>query len=74
MSFHSILLYCPNPTGQNVTISIIGGAINANAELLTAPTREIMDSSRGMQAAKTTVKEAFAFVRLLSFVLRNTYM
>lgn len=55
MSFQSILLYFPNPTGQNVTISIIGGAIKANAELLTAPTNEIIDSSLGMQAAKTTV-------------------
>lgn len=55
MSFQSIWLYFPNPTGQNVTISIIGGAINANAELLTAPTREMIDSKLGMQIARMTV-------------------
>lgn len=55
-SFHSIHLYFPRPSGQNVTISIIGGKMSANAEELTAPTSEMMPPRFGMMQAKRTVK------------------
>jgi len=37
-------------------ISMIGGKINANAELLNDPTKEIIADKFGMAAAKATVK------------------
>ena len=42
-------------SGQNVTVSIIGGAIKAKVEELTAPTKDINKSICGMAAASATV-------------------
>lgn len=55
ISFHNIHLYLPI-SGQNVIISINGGNINANVELLSAPTNEITTPKFGTNAAKTTEK------------------
>lgn len=62
ISFHIIQLYRPKPTGQNVIISIIGGAIRANAELLIAPTSEIIGPKFGMHAAKITENKNLNFL------------
>lgn len=49
----------PEHWSQNVTSSIIGGKINASAELLKDPTKEMIDDRFGMAAAKATVKQYF---------------
>ena len=43
-------------SGQFVTVSIIGGAIRAKVEELTAPTSEISRSIFGIAAARATVE------------------
>ena len=43
--------------GQKVTVSMMGGAIKARVEELTAPTNEMKRSSLGIAAAKATVKK-----------------
>ena len=55
MSFH---LNFPQ-SGQFVTVSIMGGAIRAKVEELTAPTREISRSIFGIAAARATEEEIF---------------
>ena len=40
--------------GQNVTVSMMGGAIKARVDELTAPTSEMNRSNLGMAAAKET--------------------
>lgn len=55
-SFHSFQSFLPNWSGQNVTISINGGNIKARAELLKAPTNEIIPLKFGIRAAAATVK------------------
>lgn len=57
MSFQKTQLYFPNLSGQNVTISISGGKINANAELLNAPTKEITAPKFGMAMARANVRK-----------------
>lgn len=47
----------PEHWSQNVTNSINGGKINASAELLKDPTKEMIDDRFGMAAAKATVKK-----------------
>ena len=54
-SFHSFHLYEPNLSGQNVTISSVGGNINAKVELLRAPTRDMTAPRFGMAAASPNV-------------------
>lgn len=56
-SFHSIQLNLPRSESQNVMISIIGGKIKANVELLTAPTSEMTAPRLGIMAASPTVKK-----------------
>lgn len=46
----------PEHWSQNVMSSIIGGKINASAELLKDPTKEIIADRFGIAAAKATVK------------------
>lgn len=46
----------PEHWSQKVISSIIGGKINASAELLKDPTREIIADRFGIAAAKATVK------------------
>lgn len=41
-------------SGQNVTVSRMGGAIKARVEELTAPTKDMNRSSFGMAAARPT--------------------
>ena len=53
MSFH---LNFPQ-SGQFVTVSIMGGAISARVEELTAPTSEINRSIFGIAAARATVEK-----------------
>ena len=55
MSFH---LNFPQ-SGQFVTVSIMGGAIRAKVEELTAPTSEISRSIFGIAAARATVENKF---------------
>lgn len=59
----------PEQWSQNVMSSIIGGKINARAELLNDPTKEITADRFGMAAAKATVKH---FVLLNSISTHNT--
>lgn len=47
----------PEQCSQNVTSSIIGGKINASAQLLKDPTKEITADRFGMAAAKVTTKK-----------------
>lgn len=55
-SFQRTQLNRPNLSGQNVIISIIGGKINANAELLNAPTKEITAPKFGIAIANANVR------------------
>lgn len=57
MSFHRIQLLRPNWFGQNVMISMSGGKMSANVELLTAPTNEMIGPKFGMIAANMTADE-----------------
>ena len=59
---NSLHLYLPQ-SGQNVTVSMMGGAIKANVEELTAPTNEINRSIFGMAAASATVNRRKKVVR-----------
>lgn len=54
-SFQSLHECWPSLSGQNVTISMIGGKIKARAELLTAPTRDMIPLRFGITAAAATV-------------------
>lgn len=45
----------PEHWSQNVMSSIIGGKINASAELLKEPTKEMTADRLGMAAARATV-------------------
>jgi len=47
---------------------MIGGAMRANAELLTAPTSEIMEPRLGMQVASKTVKKMRVLIRKFRIV------
>lgn len=49
----------PEHWSQNVMSSIIGGKINASAELLKDPTKDITADKFGIAAAKATVKQYF---------------
>lgn len=55
ISFHNTQLCLPKSFGQNVMISMSGGNINANVELLTAPTNDIIGPKFGIIAASTTI-------------------
>lgn len=47
----------PEQWSQNVMSSIIGGKINASAELLNEPTKDMTADRLGMAAARATVKQ-----------------
>lgn len=55
ISFHKIQLFFPKLSGQKVMISIKGGKISANAELLKAPTNEITAPRFGIAIANANV-------------------
>lgn len=48
----------PEQWSQNVMSSIIGGKINARAELLNDPTKDMTADRFGIAAAKVTVKHS----------------
>lgn len=49
----------PEQWSQNVMSSIIDGKINASAELLKEPTKDMTADKFGMAAAKATVKHKY---------------
>jgi hypothetical protein len=55
MSFHKIQLFFPNLSGQKVMISMRGGKMSANAELLKAPTSEMTAPRLGIAIARANV-------------------
>lgn len=62
MSFHSFQSCLPSLSGQNVIISMAGGKISASAELLNAPTSEIIPLKFGMSAAAVTVGQMTHYI------------
>lgn len=53
-------------------MSIIGGAISANAELLTAPTKEIIGPKFGMQTARRTKMKQNLFNEVYLYAFQLT--
>lgn len=54
MSLYSFQRFLPSWSGQHVMISMSGGKISASAELLNAPTNEIIPLKFGIRAAAKT--------------------
>lgn len=68
----------PEQWSQNVMSSIIGGKINASAQLLKDPTKEMTADKFGMAAAKATAKIIFIIKYIYNFLIKywnvKTYM